>query len=297
MQLIQDLITNMFPSTLSTFNQVSASDRLNSPSHSALHNTVSSAVGQIEAVVGVAGANSVVGTLTYQVQSPDSDGGGHVQTANKGGTGQTSYTKGDLLVATSSSVLSKLAITSTTGEVLTADTTQASGVKWAAPAGASKIQINPTSITTGAGASSVAVVLYSASIAGSILGDNSGIKFTGAMGNFSSQENFTLVASYGNNVFASVTSTVPASASILSGTLSGMLVSGGSSSTQSGFVNLQLGFNRFASPQNAGGQAFNMSTSSVNSSASQNLVITGRFAGVNSANSILTGIFVVEKIV
>src|SRR3990167_166558 len=100
----------MFPSVLSTFNKPTTTDKLNSPSHSALHNTVSSAVGQIEAVIGVDGANSVLGTIMSDLRNPDSSGGGHVQTANKGGTGQTAYTKGDILVASSSSVLTKLAI-------------------------------------------------------------------------------------------------------------------------------------------------------------------------------------------
>lgn len=119
-----------FPSVLSTFNRPSATDRLNSPSHSALHNTISSAVGQLEAVIGVEGPSSVVGTLEYFIKSPASDGGGHVQTANKGGTGQTSYTKGDLLVGSSSSVLSKLAVGADT-TVPVADSTSPTGVKWA----------------------------------------------------------------------------------------------------------------------------------------------------------------------
>lgn len=120
-----------FPSVLSTFNRPTPTDRLNSPSHSALHNTVSSAVGQLEAVIGTnTGANaSAVGTLMYDVRSPASGGGGHVQAANAGGTGQTSYTKGDLLVASSSSVLTKLAIGSD-GQLLGADSTTATGVKW-----------------------------------------------------------------------------------------------------------------------------------------------------------------------
>lgn len=131
----------MFPSTLSTFNRPSPTDRLNSPSHSALHNTVSSALGQVEAVIGVDGANSVVGTLQYLIKSPASDGGGHVQSANKGGTGQTTYTKGDLLVASSSSVLTKLA-TGISGQTLLVNTTTASGVEWGQPSGI------PTSVLT-----------------------------------------------------------------------------------------------------------------------------------------------------
>jgi hypothetical protein len=134
-----------FPSTLSTFNRPTATDRLNSPSHSALHNTVSSAVGQIEAVIGVEGANSVVGTLEYFIKSPDSNGGGHVQTANKGGTGQTSYTKGDLLVATSASVLAKLAV-GNDNAVLQANSSVAAGVQWGAIPGVPTIRTYTSSV-------------------------------------------------------------------------------------------------------------------------------------------------------
>src|SRR3990167_7456680 len=116
-----------FPSVLNTFNRPSTSDRLDSPSHSALHNTVSSAVGQIEQVIGLS-TTSVAGSLFYDIRSPDSNGGGHVQSANKGGTGQTAYTKGDLLVATSSSVVAKLAV-GLDNQIIKADSSVAAGVK------------------------------------------------------------------------------------------------------------------------------------------------------------------------
>src|SRR3990167_2472058 len=118
-----------FPSTLSTFNKPTTTDRLNSPSHSALHNTVSSALGQVEAVIGVDGPNSVLGTMMSDLRNPASPGGGHVQSANKGGTGQTTFTKGDLLIAQSSSVLTKLTI-GADGQILTSDSTAATGVAW-----------------------------------------------------------------------------------------------------------------------------------------------------------------------
>lgn len=50
----------------------------------------------------------------------------------KGGTGQTSFTKGDILIATDSSTLTKLNV-GTNDQVLTADSAEASGVKWATP--------------------------------------------------------------------------------------------------------------------------------------------------------------------
>lgn len=116
-----------FPSVLSTFNRPLPTDRLNSPSHSALHNTVSSAVGQIEAVIGTSA--SALGTIMGDIHNANSNGGGHVQTANKGGTGQTSYNKGDILVAQSSSVLTKLAV-GADGTLLKANSSVATGVSW-----------------------------------------------------------------------------------------------------------------------------------------------------------------------
>lgn len=68
-------------------------------------------------------------SLDYLIKNSASSGGGHVQTANKGGTGQTSYNKGDILVASSGSVLGKLSVGADL-QVLTADSSQTSGVKW-----------------------------------------------------------------------------------------------------------------------------------------------------------------------
>lgn len=50
-------------------------------------------------------------------------------TVAKGGTGITSYTKGDILVATGAATLVKLAV-GADGTALKADSAQASGVKW-----------------------------------------------------------------------------------------------------------------------------------------------------------------------
>lgn len=74
-----------------------------------------------------------MGTIMYDLRSPASNGGGHIQTVNKGGTNLTAYTKGDILVASSSSVLTKLAISGTDGYALVADSTTATGIKWGLP--------------------------------------------------------------------------------------------------------------------------------------------------------------------
>lgn len=121
----------MWPSVISNLTDPQATDRLNSPSHSGIERAQNANIEALEGFLGVDGASSIVGTLIYDVRSPASNGGGHVQTANKGGTGQTTYTKGDLLVASSTSVLTKLAVGSS-GNILVSDPAAATGVSWRA---------------------------------------------------------------------------------------------------------------------------------------------------------------------
>lgn len=120
----------VYPSTLSTFTDPQPTDRLNSPSHSGIEIAQNDGLRQLQAFVGT--SSSTAGTLMYDIRAAASNGGGHVQTANKGGTGQTSFTKGDILVATSSSVLTKLAV-GIDGQALVVNSSTASGVSWSQP--------------------------------------------------------------------------------------------------------------------------------------------------------------------
>ena len=126
-----------FPSVISTISDPAATNKLNSPSHSSIESAQNDGIKKLETFVGT--LSSAVGTLVYDIRATASDGGGHVQVANKGGTGQTAYTKGDILVASSASVLSKLAVGSN-DQALVADSAQAAGVKWAGVATATQIQ-------------------------------------------------------------------------------------------------------------------------------------------------------------
>lgn len=288
-----------YPSTFSSFNRPQANDRLNSPSHSALHNTVSSAVGQLEAVIGLEGSSSAVGTINYDLRSPASGGGGHIQTANKGGTGQTMYAKGDLLVGQSSSVLTKLSA-GNDNQVLLADSAAATGIKWGQLTSANKVAINTSSVLSFPDATPT--VLFAASVAGSILGSNNAIKFTGALQNFGSNATLDIVASYGNNTAVtlqlgggSIIGTGPGS---IAGTLTGMITANGSTSSQLSYMMLNVGQRRFVPLGNlqiVGATSFG--TSSTLSDAPQSLVITSSFVSTQTGNSILTGMFVVEKVV
>lgn len=291
----------MFPSILNTFPRPSTTSRLDNPSHSNLHNTVSSALGQVEAFIGQAGDNSVAGTLLYDVRSPDSNGGGHVQTAAKGGTGQTTFTKGDFFVAINSSTISKLTVSSTVGEVMTSDPTTATGVKW------SNVVANKVAITTGTASiynTNAEQVLFATSVLGSTLGTNNGIKFKGIMyplwwaGDF-----FTITARYGNNSIVTARMTAPQNAvASVTSYVEGMIVGNSSVALQKGYMNVYASTNKAVSAGDTNvlnniilGIGFG--TSSVNSSANQNLVITGKFDTASNANSVLSQFFVVEKIV
>lgn len=126
-----------WPSILSTISDPASTDKLNAPSHSSIESAQNDAIKKLETFLGTAA--SAVGTIMYDVRATASDGGGHVQAANKGGTGQTAFTKGDILVASSSSVFSKLAVGSN-NQALIADSNQVAGIKWTGVANAEAIQ-------------------------------------------------------------------------------------------------------------------------------------------------------------
>lgn len=188
-----------FPSTLSSFPRPTTSDKLNNPSHSGLHNTVSSALGQVEAVIGVDGANSVLGTIIGDLRSPGSGGGGHVQAANKGGTGQTAYTKGDILVAQSSSVLTKLAVGSD-GLTLKANSSVAAGIEWGSGAGN---KINNVGSTLWLANSSTLTSIAYGTIPGSTLGTSGAVRarvfVSNWLNNGNADEAYIFKANYGSS--------------------------------------------------------------------------------------------------
>ncbi len=118
-----------FPSSLDSFTNPLANNKLNNPSHSSIESAQNTALTALEAKVGV-NNSSVTTSLDYQINNVR---------ANQGGTGQVGYTKGDILVAQSSSVLTKLGVGSNS-QVLTADSSQATGIKWAQGAGSNLSQ-------------------------------------------------------------------------------------------------------------------------------------------------------------
>ncbi len=138
-----------FPSTIAILTNPLANQQLNAPSHSGIETAQNGEIVQIENVIGT--ASSIIGTIIGDLRNPNSSGGGHIQQANTGGTGQTSYSKGNILVASSASVLTKVNV-GADNTVLTADSTQTAGVSWKTNAGLTAIQNTftaNTSVTSG----------------------------------------------------------------------------------------------------------------------------------------------------
>lgn len=290
-----------YPSIITSFPQPTASSRLNNPSHSALENLQSSTIAQIQAVIGLADSSSILGTLIGDLRSPGSQGGGHIQGAAFGGTGQTNYSKGNLVVATSASVLSKLAI-GTDLQVLQADSSQAAGLKWANVI-SNKITVRTSVVSLASGFSSVMHVLFTASIAANTLSTANAIKYTGTIDSYqmTGGNTFQVDLQYGNQSVATLQVTNPNtmnSGSGMKGTVSGMIVGNGATNDQKGYLSVQLGNSKSGLTASTI-TAFNLGGSSVNSTLNQDLFINALMdggGGGTTSNSILGTIFVVEKI-
>jgi hypothetical protein len=289
-----------FPSVLNSFVRPSATDRLNSPSHSDLHNTVSSALGQVEAVIGVEGNASVAGTIQFILKSPASDGGGHVQSANKGGTGQTSYAKGDILVAQTTSVLTKQAV-GIDGTGLVADSTTATGIRWAAIT-SPKVAVSGSIITISSNSAETSIM--SVSIPGSTLGTNGAVKariFFRDINGTGGPSDITFKSLYGNTSIGTIVvgPVVGPNAGVVNGTIEINLIASNHPSSQIGMMQTDLYGPAPYNPARSviGGKIYTSYTSQINSDSNQILGLTAKLSNAQpDATFTVTG-YTVDKLI
>lgn len=291
----------MYPSIITTFPHPTSSSRLNNPSHSALENLQSSTIGQIETIIGLSGNASTLGTLIGDVRSPASNGGGHVQTAVVGGTGQTNFTKGDLLVATGPSVLSKLAV-GVDGQILTADSSAAAGVSYK-----SKGLIAQNSSIQTLGINSVnEVSVMSATIPANTFSTNKAVRGTIFVQGFATNNpnaSVLMSASYGGKYVASVVLTGTNSEQIddptsPKGNIVFTLLANGSSGQQRGTMFIEANRDKLTSGTAAastlGFYAVPQGSVVVDSTVAQPFGVTIRNSTVSSISGIKINGFLVE---
>ena len=122
-----------FPTSLDSLTNPTASDTLDSSTvpHADQHANANDAIEALQAKVGV-NSSAVTTSLDYKI-------------ANSVVQMSLFTTKGDIAVATASAALARLAV-GADGHVLTADSTQATGVKWAAGGGGTPADAAPPAI-------------------------------------------------------------------------------------------------------------------------------------------------------
>lgn len=130
-------MTSLYPSSILSITNPTPGNTLNSPSHSNQHATENDNIVAIETKLGVDNS-SVVSSVDWKI-GPNGTGGGHIQPANQGGTGQTIFNKGDILAASSSSVLGKQGA-GADGSAIIYDSTQTNGLNSAVVLTAPTIQ-------------------------------------------------------------------------------------------------------------------------------------------------------------
>lgn len=286
-----------YPSTISTFTNPLSSDRLNNPAHSAIETAQNTGLKQVQTFLGVEGPSSTLGTLIYDVRSPGSDGGGHVQTAVKGGTGQTTFTKGDILIAQSASVLAKLAVGLDT-QILAANSSVGAGVNW----------VNPTNNRVISSASVIGVTagvetsVANGTVVGSTLGTANALRATVMVNRWNTRNGSSVLVRgvYGGGTVASVMFNSPADMSAalpISGNIVFTLIANNNVALQRGVLQVNLAQTKQV-PDTIPSvmiNLYNANTSSINSSANQPFGITVNMSNGNDAFT--TDGSIIEKII
>lgn len=285
-----------YPSTLSSFTDPLASDKLNSPSHSSIESAQNTGLEEIQVFLGT--ISSAVGTIVYDVRAAASNGGGHVQTAALGGTGQTTFTKGDILTAANSSTLTKLAVGGTDNQVLVADSTQATGLKYA----------SPVRITAGASVqtvigSNVETSIFSVTIPASVLSSGNAIRSTTYISAYTvggASDTLLIKGNYGVNQVASILlSASGASTASVGGKIEYTLFANADSAVQRGELLVDLKTSRLNVLASSvfGVEGFKSGTSSINSNLNQTFGLTATWGASIAGSRLDVDSYVVEKIV
>jgi hypothetical protein len=168
-----------FPTTLQDLDATrgTTGQALSSPNHITHHQTEDDTIEALQAKVGV-DSSAVTTSLDYKITNAASIDPGHKHTATTGGTGNYTFTKGDILVASNSTTLTKLAV-GANNSLLVADSAQATGVKWGGSVHTEQVFTSSGTWTKPTGCSYVLVELCGGGGAG---GGSSSLQNAGTQG-------------------------------------------------------------------------------------------------------------------
>lgn len=285
-----------YPSTVTTFSNPLPTDRLNSPSHSSIETAQNTGLTEVQTFLGTTTA-SAVGTLIYDIRSPSSNGGGHIQSANKGGTGQTSYLKADLLVGQSSSVLTKLAA-GNDGQILSLNSSTATGLNWI-DNGRPKVTANASLISFKAAGPEQSIL--TTTIPGSTLGTSNVLRSTLYVSDWNLRSSILVKGIYGGSPVASVLVVAAGTGTGVSGRIGFTVVANNSATSQRNFLEVDVGTQNFGIANVSGGNissvvhAMGTDTSSIASSADQVFGVVVKVS--TDVDSAVVNAAVVEKII
>lgn len=295
-----------WPSTITTYTNPTPTNFLNSPSHSSIETAQNTSLTELQTYIGTT-TSSALGTLIGAVMNPNSNGGGHVQTANKGGTGQTTYTTGDMLVATSQSVLSKLAV-GLDNQVLTANSSVAGGIQWTNVTQFSNL-IGSSQVSSTIGNNTTAETsVFSVTIPASTLGSASAIRTTVYVGELTSggaTSSVLINANFGGKTVASVVlaNATPQYSSNAKGKLEFTIMSRGSITSQRNYLMLDAkpnisgqAFDGVAYGSIAGWWNYASSVNSIDGGAPQTLGMTVQFPNSGVGTKFTYDGYLIEKI-
>lgn len=275
-----------WPSTITSFSNPVPTDRLNNPSHSSVETAQNTGLTELQTFIGVTtGATaSALGTILYDIKAPNSNGGGHIQTANKGGTGQTTFTKGDILVAQNSSTLTKLALGIDT-QVLTANSSTATGINWA-NTGNPKISTSAsTFLISGTNDTLGDVSVISATIPASAMGTTNAIKGRVFLG-FSDIRTSVLVRGlYGGSNVTSimVRQPFPSGTGTTHGEIQHTLIANNSGTAQRSYLEVNMySESAIDGVRSSVWSYYDTATSAVDSGVAQTFGVTTKQAGTGS---------------
>lgn len=231
-----------------------------------------------------------------------------------GGTGQTSQTnafdalsptttKGDLIVSNGSDNI-RVAVGSD-NQILIADTSQASGVRWgsATSAGSAKIEVDPTEVSIVDYGGGTETTLFDVSIPGGTLSTNNALRVTVYLSlvDVDSSDTLDIKFKYGGTTIATLSRT-NATANTLKGFLYCYLIADGATNVQKGTATLELFVSGYeaSSDANVGFTKLFINgngTAAVDSTASQTLSVTAQYTGASqTADDLTAEWWIVEKI-